>query len=313
MQATKLKIREILEEIQFDKLNKHPNILISAGFWEPDRYHAASICYQFMRKIDDMIDNRKADMKTIDDCEKSLFTNKVYDWVDCLQGIASNDSSLSEIIKIINAYHIPLDLFHNFAKSMIYDIHNDGFPSFTSFLEYTEGAAVAPASVFLHLCCLSETHTEYVTPVKDIKELARPCAIFSYIVHIIRDFQTDQLNNLNYFAEDILRENNLQPADLKIMAQSGKIHPNFRKVVTTYLDYAREYKQKTEIVIQQLEPQLDQRYLLSLKIIFGLYLEIYKRIDTEKGSFQTADLTPTPAETKKIVKETILSSIEKEP
>ena len=49
----------------------------------------------------------------------------------------------------------------------------------------------------------------------NVIDVARPCALFSYIVHIIRDFQQDQMENLNYFALDVLRKHGLQPADLK--------------------------------------------------------------------------------------------------
>nr|NQU92544.1 squalene/phytoene synthase family protein [Bacteroidota bacterium] len=307
MQTNNFNPREILKEIQFEQLKKHPNILIAAAFWEPERYEAAKTCYRFMRKIDDMIDDRKADIQTLDDCEKSLFTNQVQDWIACLQGNAIDDSSFSKVIKIVSDYNIPLNLFSNFAKSMIYDIHNDGFPTFESFLEYAEGAAVTPASVFLHLCCLNENNESYAKPSMDLLELARPCAIFSYLVHIIRDFQIDQQHNLNYFADDILKENNLKAEDLKLMVNGGTIDKNFRQVVKTYLNYAEEYKRKTEIAIQQLEPFLSQRYILSLRIIYRLYLEIYNRIDPEHGLFKTADLTPTSEETKQIVEETILT------
>jgi len=190
---------------------------------------------------------------------------------------------------------------------MIYDIHNCSFPTFESFLDYAEGAAVAPASVFLHLCCLDETKKEYAKPSMNLMDLARPCAIFSYLVHIIRDFQIDQKGNLNYFAEDILLKNNLNSDDLKIIAHGGTVNNNFRQVVKVYLDFAETYKRKTEIAIRELEPFLNQRYLLSLKIIFRPYLEIYKRIDPQNGLFKTADLTPTPGQTKEIVEETINS------
>ena len=37
-----------------------------------------------------------------------------------------------------------------------------------------------------------------------LRSAATPCAMFSYLVHIIRDFQKDQQNNLNYFADDVM-------------------------------------------------------------------------------------------------------------
>ena len=48
-----------------------------------------------------------------------------------------------------------------------------------------------------------------------ISDVARPCAIFSYLVHIIRDFRKDQLNNLNYFAVDILEKHGLTAENLR--------------------------------------------------------------------------------------------------
>jgi phytoene synthase len=305
MQTNSYSPQEILAGIQFDQIKKHPNILIAAAFWEKDRYEAAKVCYRFMRKIDDMIDDRKADVDILDDCEKSLFSDKVSDWIECLQGKSADDSSLEEVIEVISKYNIPLSLFNNFAKSMIYDIHHDGFPTIESFINYSEGASVAPASVFLHLCCLNGDNENYADPTMDLLSLARPCAIFSYIVHIIRDFEIDQQNNLNYFAEDILKANNLKPADLKDFANGRVINQDFRRVVKSYLDYAEVYKLKTEAAIIALEPFLKPQYLLSLKIIYKLYLEIYNRIDVVNSGFKTGALTPSMEETKQIVHDVI--------
>lgn len=296
---------EALASIPVEKLNKHPNILIAAGFWEKDRYEAAKTCYKFMRQIDDMIDDRKADIRTFEDCEKNLFDSKVSDWIECLQTESTNDNSMEELVGVISKFDIPISLFSNFAKSMIYDIHNNGFPTVETFLQYSEGAAVAPASVFLHLCCLNENNAPNPHPSMELLKLARPCAIFSYIVHIIRDFQIDQLDNLNYFAEDVLREYKISADDLKNMANGGVIMPGFRKVVQVYLGYAEKYRQQTEAAIDKLRPFLSERYLLSLDIIYGLYLEIFNRIDVEKCSFNTSELTPTPEETRIIVSEII--------
>ena len=83
-------------------------------------------------------------------------------------------------------------------ESEIYDIHHNGFWTFVEFIDYSESASVAPASVFVHQCCLKKLNGSIFAPEIDIIEVARPCAIFSYLVHIIRDFQKDQVNHLNY-------------------------------------------------------------------------------------------------------------------
>ncbi len=225
----KKEIEALIEGIDFDHIEKHPNILIAARFWDDRRYHAARVCYKFMRMIDDYIDNRKATGKEISCLEREELSTKVHHWIECLDGSAGDDPFYEELSKTIATFRIPLKLFHNFAKSMLYDIDNDAFPTLESFLEYSDGASVAPASIFVHLCCLEEKNGLYVVPAYDPIELAKPCAIFSYLVHIIRDFQEDQLNNLNYFAEDILEKHGITFAELKEIALGNPIPETFQE------------------------------------------------------------------------------------
>lgn len=298
MPSTRFNPSDIIAQIDFNKINKHPNILIAASFWEEERYQAAKICYQFMRKIDDLVDDRKADLESLSDCEKQIYTDQVNEWITCLNGKALENPFFDKVAQTVNDYQIPIHLFHIFAKSMIYDINHAGFDTFEDFISYAEGASVAPAAVFVHLCCLNREIEEYVYPRMDLMEIARPCAIFSYLVHIIRDFQIDQQNNLNYFANDILQKYDLKPEDLKRMANGSPIDENFRKVIALYKEYADQYRLETEKAIEKLSPYLSERYLLSLKIIYNLYLQVYNRIDIKNGTFTAQELNPTHQEIK---------------
>ena len=296
---------DILNSIDFKRINNHPNILIAARFWDDDRYNAAKTCYKFMRSIDDMIDDHKALNNTLTLEEKQLFTGKVNDWISCLNKLFSNDPFIEEVIDTITWFKIPLKLFHNFAKSMIYDINNNGFATYNDFLKYAEGASVAPASLFVHLCCLKKENGKYVSPEFNIIEVARPCALFSYLVHIIRDFQKDQLNNLNYFAIDIIKKNNLLPSDLKRLANGEPVTENFRNVIKEYYLKAEYYRIKTLEEIEKLSARIEDRYLLSLHIIYNLYLKVFERIKISTGRFTTQELNPTPFE----IKNTIIDMI----
>lgn len=282
--------------IDITKIDKHPNILIAASFWEEDRYQAAKVCYRFMREIDDLVDGHKSSKNKTPCLEKQLLSEKINNWINCLDKNAVNDPSIQELINTIEKYKIPLLYFHNFTMAMQYDLSHNGFPTFQSFIEYAEGASVAPASVFVHLCCLHKRNGSFVAPAIDILNVARPCALFSYLVHVIRDFQKDQNENLNYFAQDILEENDLTSNDLKEIARSGIIPREFREVIRFYKEKAEEYKQDTIEQIKRLQSLVDDRYMKSLQIIFQLYLSVYDRIDIEKGSFTTEELTPTNEE-----------------
>jgi len=291
-------INRIISSIDFENIQKHPNILIAASFWDEKRYHAAKVCYKFMRMIDDLIDDRKALGVEISYIEQAELSEKVKSWIDCLEAMPESDPFYQELIQTINTFKIPLQLFHNFAKSMLYDIDHDGFSTLDDFMEYSEGASVAPASIFVHLCCLSEENGEYRIPDYNIMDVARPCAIFSYLVHIIRDFQEDQLSNLNYFASDILTRNNLLPADLKEIAHGAPVPGAFRSVIAEYYEHARIYQNQTLQELKKLSSKLSGRYLLSLHLIYNLYLMVFDRIDIENGNFTTPELNPTTQEIK---------------
>ena len=186
---------------------------------------------------------------------------------------------------------------------MIHDINHDGFSTMDEFLDYAEGASVAPASIFVHLCCLSENEGEYLVPDYNVMDLARPCAIFSYLVHIVRDFQEDQLNKLNYFARDVLERNGLHPGDLRAIAEGAPVTQNFRKVIGEYKELAGQYRRETKMVLQDLGSQLTGRYLFSLHLIYQLYEMVFNRIDVDGGRFIRAELNPTPAEIRAMVVE----------
>jgi phytoene synthase len=292
----KLDIGHIINGIDLDSIDKHPNILIAASFWEEERYRAAKVCYRFMREIDDLIDGRKSIDHAISCLEKQVLSDKVSRWIKCLDKYTADDPETRELINTIDTFRIPLLYFHNFAIAMQYDIDNNGFPTFQSFLDYAEGASVAPASIFVHLCCLKKENGNYISPPVDIRDVARPCALFSYLVHIIRDFRKDQHENLNYFATEILEENGLSATDLKQIAADAYIPDNFRNVIRFYKEKAEEYRKKTEQQIKDLEGVVNGRYMKSLEIIYKLYLSVFDRIDVDKGSFTKDELTSSNKE-----------------
>jgi phytoene/squalene synthetase len=297
---------EIFDSIDFNKIVDHPNILIAANFWDEDRYCAAKTCYKFMRAIDDLIDNHKATNRRIAAEEKEEFVADVNEWLKTIIIPEDCNPEKLELNKTIERFKIPLWALEAFAKSMIYDINNDGFSSLESFLDYAQGASVAPASIFVHLSGLTLKNGHFQDPSFDVKEAATPCAIFSYLVHIIRDFQKDQFNNLNYFADDLIQQNGLTRKDLRDIASGGPIPSGFRNLVKTYYALADEYREKTREVIRRIGPAIEPRYQLSFEIIFTLYHMVFERIDVEKGNFTSYELNPTPEETKQRVYDTIM-------
>lgn len=308
MNALQEKYLEIFNSINFEKINDHPNILIAARFWDEKRYGAASILYKFMREIDDLIDNHKAANKVISESERVAFKSEVDAWLKMIMDGDNVNPLQQEISDTIKKFRIPLWPLEAFAKSMIYDINNSGFPTLNSFFEYAGGASVAPAAIFVHLAGLRELENKYSAPVFNVKEAATSCAVFSYLVHIIRDFQKDQNNNLNYFAEDQIEKCGLKKEDLVNIANGGEVSAGFRHLMKIYYDLAEEYRKKTFDCIRAIWPYLEAPYQLSLEIIFELYLLVFERIDISNGQFTSVELNPTKDECRERVYNTILNS-----
>ena len=292
--------------IDFEKIIDHPNILVAAHFWDKERFHAAKDCYKFMRAIDDLIDNYKTEHITIAPEDRAKFEADVYRWINTVMESSENNPVQAELTETIDKFCIPFWPLEAFAQSMIYDIYHDGFPTLQSFIDYAGGASVAPASIFVHLCGLTKQNGQYVPPLFDVKKVSTPCAIFSYLVHIIRDFQKDHLNNLNYFPDDLIEKNSLDRARLLQMAKGAPINKGFREMIRELYKVADLYRKKTYQMIQEIRPFLDQRSQLSLEIIFTLYLMVFERIDIENGLFTTKELNPTPDEIKDRVWQTIV-------
>lgn len=298
---------EIFHSIDFEKIVDHPNILIAAAFWDEDRYQAAKTCYRLMRYIDDLIDNYKSSKGTIAPDERAGFIATVENWLELSSDQSESSRVKKEVAEVINRFRIPLWPLKDFAEAMLYDINNDGFPTLESFMEYSKGASVAPASIFVHLNGLTSKGGEYEAPCFNVGKAARPCAVFSYLVHIIRDFQKDQLNNLDYFADDIIAANNLTRDDLHEIALGRPVCRNFRNLVSEYYILAGEYRSQTLDMINSIKGHHSSRYQLSLEIIYNLYLMVYERINPGYGVFTTEELNPSPAEIKQRVLETIMN------
>jgi hypothetical protein len=145
---------------------------------------------------------------------------------------------------------------------------------------------------------LTYKNGKYEKPAFDVKRAATSCAVFSYLVHIIRDFVKDHTHNLNYFPVSLLKKHHLTRQGLLNMAQGGKITAEFREMIRELYNVANEYKEKTFEIINEIKPLLEPRSQLSLDIIFELYLMVFERIDIDNGTFTTAELNPTPHEIK---------------
>lgn len=298
---------EFAPDLDFTSVLTNPILDIAARFWEEDRYHAFQSVYRAMRMLDDLVDERKSASDAIPIAEQEELSRMIAEWTRGLADRTLKDPFGEKLLTVIDTFRIPVWPFERLARAMTYDLSHNGFDTFPGFLRYCEGAAIAPASVFMHLCGLTGRGSGYDSPKYDIRKAARSLAIFSYLVHIIRDFQKDQQAGLNYFADDLLLRFRIDRPMVRDIANGGEISSSFRAMIDWYKRAADSYRRKARIMIDSIKPGLEPRYALSLEIIYSLYLQIFERIDPASGNFTAEELNPSEAEIKACIEATLAS------
>jgi phytoene/squalene synthetase len=260
-----------------------------------------------MRAIDDMIDDVKSQGLTPSEAEKKHLASRVNEWVHTIEDGPHNDDYQRGLAETMKRFRIPLWPWRKLAESMIYDIYHNGFATFQDFLTYSEGAAVAPGSVFTFLCGIRKADGQYHPPPFDAHEVSRSTALYCYLIHIIRDFQKDQNQNLNYFSDDLMTEYGLNTTNLKDIAAGGEVTPGLRGLMGRYVKLAKGYGQESREALEKITPHLEPRYLLSFNVLHSLYDQILERVDVHHGSFTANELNPSPEEIDERIMETISS------
>ncbi len=286
---------------EFEKILTNPILDIAARFWDEERYNAFKVCYKSMREIDDLVDHRKAEGMALTRTEVSEYTTRIENWSKDIS-IGTNSSELGAILK---KYQIPIWPWQRLGKAMIYDLDHNGFSSFRTFLRYCEGAAIAPASIFMHLCGVNESSEKYQAPSFDIRKASRSLAVFSYLVHIMRDFEKDQRRNLNYFADDILLKCGLNKDELNELVKRQSFDDRVMMLIAEYQRFAGFYQNLAKETFQHLLPQMQHRYQLSLHIIYALYSHLYEKIDPQNQAYSETDLNLSPAEVQERINLTV--------
>ena len=300
---------DFARDVDFSEVLTNPILDIAARLWEPDRYGAFRVCYRSMRRIDDLVDDRKESDEEITSEDAEKLSLLLSDWLDAVREGDRSDPFRQEFLEVLEKFRIPLWPWERLNKAMLYDLSHDGYRTLLTFMRYAEGAAIAPASIFMHLCGLTQENGSYAPPAFDLRLAARHLAIFSYLVHIMRDFQKDQLRNLNYFSDDMLALHGVTRDELRAVADGKPISEQFRRLMRSYHYIGGFYRAKARRTMDEVSRQLMPPYQLSLEMIYQLYLQIYERIDPEQGSFTGQELNPSPDEIDHRIHRTLSSFI----
>lgn len=285
-----------------DSVEGRPILELAARVWHADRHGAFLGCYRVMRAMDDLVDNARTRGHPLSPTEKRRIS---YTLRQSVPGAAGSDASLS---RIQEKYGLPRWPWDRWTEAMVSDLDRTGFGTFREFLRYAEGAAVAPGSIFMHLCAVRWEGHRIVGPGFDIRDAARPLSIFCYLVHIVRDFREDQRQGLQYFADDILRRCGVRRQALAAIAAGAEPGPGFVGLMNEYGRIADHYLGKAQRELAAVRPILESRYTLSLDIVLSLYVAVHEAARRDVTAVALGALRLDPVEALARIEEAVARS-----
>ncbi len=267
-----------------------PILELGARTWERERYEAFLTCYRTMRAVDDLVDGARARRFPVPRSEQDKVTTEVR------RAMLELDGPCGRLHDVRAKFSLPLWPWLRWTQAMVEDLGHNGFRSFRDYLWYSEGAAIAPGAIFMHLCAVRREGEAYHPPSFDVHAAARPLAIFCYLVHVLRDFREDQLQGLHNFPDDVLARYQLERATLYDIARGECAHPGFRQLSADWCRIAERYLTKARQSLDDVRPHLQPAYQLSLDIVLALYQRLHELAARLDGSIERGSLRLPPEE-----------------
>jgi len=276
-----------------------PNLYLAANFLEPDdKFRAFLASYAAMRLVDDLTDDNRAlgdlpettKLHIIEELDRfaRMFIEKEID--DTLP--YANELKFAMV-----HFDLPGWPFTSLAEAMKFDLHNDRFDTFETFLQYSEGAAVAPASIFMYLAsCQYDERGQVTLPGFDIRDAARPLAVFSYLVHILRDFKKDftaGLRPLIYLDLESSDMFYIREQDMAETVATGEQSYKFTKMVQWYFNRVTRFQVESEHMLADIADKLPEDGAFALNFIYTLYSANAARIADNRYNLVKQDLNLT--------------------
>lgn len=276
------------------------NLYITSSFFKDKlKYKAFCAFYAVMRIVDDRIDNLPISVKQNKESLKSEL--KVVDaWEQLVmlshQGIQPTDSQLEtcdfpeveavceSLIESFRIFPVPIQLWTNFFNATRSDLVAGEFKSWTDFLDYAEGATVAPTTIYLYLITAQRNNEKnyYELPVGfDLFKCGRYLGIFAYLGHIIRDLAEDVKSAVRIC---ITREDmNMHDLSLEILKKESLKNQSSlatNGLVIDILQRARRYLSRGRVYVTQVQDYLENDCRFILELIITVYEKVIEKIES---------------------------------
>jgi phytoene/squalene synthetase len=259
---------------------KNPFLYYVTGFFEDkNKFKAFCSTYASMRILDDFVDGIKNRTKL--NCDEKIFylgeINKWEDMItDCYNGKRFENPILRALSDTFKTFNIQLSPWTKLAGAMRWDIEYSRFCTFKEFLNYTEGAAIAPATVFISVLAAQSDGNKYdcLVNAADPYIYAKDLAIFCYLTHILRDISVDlelEESGLIYLPVEDLHRFSISENDLWNFKSTKSINTNFQQLMEHQIQRARTFGEAGRASVYKLYNKLDSDCQFILNLLVSLY------------------------------------------
>jgi phytoene/squalene synthetase len=250
-----------------------------------------------MRVIDDRVDELPQDPARFDCAREHLVLRS---WEEALFAVAGGNAlppgladrcGMAEARLLVTGaaaamerFPFPHSLWRNFFLAMHRDVEQARFESYREFLEYTEGASVAPTSIYLYLVAAADTTDSGVYRLPegfDLIRCGRHLGVFSYLAHILRDMALDLQTGergLLYLAREDLDRFGLDETMLREDLEKGQARKSLRELAAELAHRAHTARDLGIAYLDALDGVMEPDCAFILEIILEIYVQALEKI-----------------------------------
>lgn len=271
----------------------------SCYFRDKERYRAFCAMYAVMRVVDDRVDDVLAAARSTPSATAHA-RDAVTAWHravrHCLSGgqpgseqvRACDHPNVTELLfalsDAVERFCVPVWLWDDFFGAMLQDLKGRTFGTYTEFLAYADGAAVAPTTIYLYLIAAKrlEDGTAYAPPDDfEIVRCGRALGRFAYLAHILRDLRQDLMageHGLLYLASEDMAAHGVTPTSLRREARAQSSGPQARALVRELADRAATLASAGRGYLATLNGKLSVDRAFVLELIVRIYEAALRKI-----------------------------------
>lgn len=268
------------------------NLYVVSQFFEDRvRYDGFIAMYAVMRLVDDLVDD-VVDKAALPAAAQRRLLEQLDDWerriCEAYAGTPRAGAIDVALAAAVKTFPVPLALWLAFVDAMRFDVRKPRFDDFDEFLDYGEGATVAPTSIYVYLLTSRRQRGGfYLAEDFDFQACGRDLGRFAYIAHVLRDVQKDLQvgrSGLVYLSNADLHAHGLSESDLRALAvgvAGEEPRTGWHALVHDICGRARRMQTRGSELAQTSWDALPVDCAFMFRVIVGMYAELLNRIDAE--------------------------------